>query len=86
MVDDPVYCNDICGLMEELQLQHVPEQWRLFNDPSKFSLTAILIHNGHKHPSITLVHAVHTKESYVNIHLTSAYNVEMYMTCPMLHV
>ena len=26
--DDLVYCsNDVCGLMEELQLQHAPEQF-----------------------------------------------------------
>jgi len=24
-----VYCNDVCGLMEELQLQYAPEQWTL---------------------------------------------------------
>jgi len=67
MVGDPAYCNDICILMEELQLQHVAEQWRLFIDSSKFSLTAILLHNGNKHPSLTLARAVHMKESYVNI-------------------
>jgi len=67
MVGDLVYCNDICGMMEEPQLQHVAEKWRLFIDSSKFSLTAILLHNGNKHPSITLVHAVHMKESYFNI-------------------
>jgi hypothetical protein len=53
--------------MEELKLQHVPEQWRLFIDSSKVSMTAILIYNGNKHPSITLAHAVNMKESYVNI-------------------
>ena len=24
---DMLYCKDVCGLMEELQLQHVPELW-----------------------------------------------------------
>jgi hypothetical protein len=33
MAGNPVYCN-VCGLMEELQLQHVPGQWRLFIDSS----------------------------------------------------
>jgi len=53
--------------MEELQLQHVPEQWRLFIDSSKVSLTAIVLYTGNKHPSITLAHAVNMKESYANI-------------------
>jgi hypothetical protein len=67
MAGDPVYCNDVWGLMEELQLQHVPEKLRLFVDSSKFSLTAVLLYNGNKHPSITLAHVVNMKESYANI-------------------
>jgi hypothetical protein len=35
-----VYYNDVCGLMEELQLQYVPEQWRLYIDSSMLSLKA----------------------------------------------
>lgn len=62
-----VYCNDVCGLMEELQLQYALEEWRLFIDSSLVSLKAVLIHNGNKHPSIPLAHAVHMKESYASI-------------------
>jgi len=62
-----VYCNDVCGLMEELQLQYVPEQWRLFIDSSMLSIKAVLKHNGNKHPSIPLAHAVHMKQSYASI-------------------
>jgi len=62
-----VYCNDICGLMKEFQLLFVPELWRLFIDSPMISLKAVLKHNGDKHPSILLAHAVHMKESYANI-------------------
>jgi len=68
MVGDLLYCSDdVCGLMEVLQLQHSPEQWRLFVDSSEVSLKTVLLHNGHKHPSIPLAHAVHMKETYTNI-------------------
>jgi hypothetical protein len=53
--------------MGELQLQHVTEQWRLFTDSPKVSMTAILIYNGNKPPTVTLAHAVNMKESYINI-------------------
>ena len=45
-VDGDPYCNDVCGLMEELQLQHVADQWTLFINSSKLSLKAVLLHNG----------------------------------------
>jgi hypothetical protein len=53
--------------MEELQLHHAPEQWRLFVDSSEVSLKTVLLHNGHKHPSIPLAHTVRMKETCVNI-------------------
>ena len=60
---DKVYCNDVCGLTEELQLQHAPEQWRLFNHSSVVSLKAVLLHNGNRHSSLPL----HMKETHANI-------------------
>jgi hypothetical protein len=60
---DLAHCKDVCVLLEELQLQPAPEQWRIFTDSSKFSLKAILLHNGNKYPSIPLFHAVHMKET-----------------------
>jgi hypothetical protein len=45
--------------MEELQLEHAPEQWMLFIDSSKVNLKAVLLHNGNNYPSITLTRAVH---------------------------
>jgi hypothetical protein len=61
MDGDLVNCNEVCGLMEELHLQHAPEQWRIFIDSSKVSLKPILLHNGNSHLSISLAHAVHMK-------------------------
>jgi hypothetical protein len=53
--------------MEELQLQHASEQWRLFIDSSKVSLKVVLLHDGNKHLAVTLVHASHMKESCTSI-------------------
>jgi hypothetical protein len=44
--DDLVYCNDAGGLLQELGCTHNPEEWRLSVDSSKFSLKAVLLHNG----------------------------------------
>lgn len=62
-----VYCKDTCEMTEELQLQYASEQWRLFIDSSKVILKAVLLHNGNKHLSISLTHAVPMKETYANI-------------------
>ena len=59
---DLVYCN-VCGLMEELQLQHTPDQWRLFIDCPKLRFKAVLLHGGNKLVSILLVHTVHMTET-----------------------
>ncbi|GBN67158.1 hypothetical protein AVEN_210986-1 [Araneus ventricosus] len=49
---DVILCNDVDSLFKALELQHNPEEWRLFIDSSKVSLKAVLLHNGNKHPSI----------------------------------
>jgi hypothetical protein len=66
MDGDPVYCN-ICGLMEELQLQHAPDHCKLFINYSKLSLKAVLLNNGNKLPSVPLAPAVHMRETYARI-------------------
>jgi hypothetical protein len=53
--------------MEELQLDHAPEQWRFFTDVSNVSLNAVLFHSGNKFPSIPLACAVHMKEMCENL-------------------
>ena len=37
------------GLLQELGCTHNPEEWRIFADSYKFSLKAVLLHNGNIH-------------------------------------
>jgi len=62
-----VACIDIDGLMQTLNINHIPLDWRLFIDSSKLSLKAVLLHNGNTLPSIPVGHSVHNKESYKNM-------------------
>jgi len=41
-----VACTDIDGLMQTVNINHIPLDWRLFIDSSKLSLNAVLLHNG----------------------------------------
>jgi len=45
--------------MEDLQLEHTSDQWRLFIDSSKVSLKKALLHNANRFPSISMAGAVH---------------------------
>ena len=47
-----------------IELAYNPQEWRLFVDSSKFSLKAVLLHNGNQFPSIPVGHAVGMKETY----------------------
>jgi hypothetical protein len=62
-----VACTDIDGLMQTLNINHNPLDWRLFIDSSKLSLKTVLHHNGNTLLSIPVDHSVHNKESYENI-------------------
>jgi len=62
-----VACTDIDGLMQTLNINYNPLNWRLFTDSSKLSLNAVLLHNGNTIPSILVRHSVHNKESYENM-------------------
>jgi len=57
-----VACTDIDGLMQTLNINHIPRDWRLFIDSSKLSLKAVLLHNGNTLPSFPTGHTVHNKE------------------------
>ena len=57
----PVACPDIDGLMQTLNINHSPLDWRLFIDSSQSSLKAVLLHNGNSLPSIPVGHSVHNK-------------------------
>ena len=62
-----VACTDIDGLMQTLDINHIPLDWRLSIDSSKLSLKAVLLHNGNTLPSIPVGNSVHNKESYEDI-------------------
>jgi len=62
-----VACTDTDGLMQTLNINHNPQDWRLFVDSSKLSLKAVLLHNGNSLPFIPVGHSVHNKESYENM-------------------
>jgi hypothetical protein len=55
--------------MTALNINHKPEEWRLFIDWSKSSLKAVLLHNGSVLPSIPVGYAVNMKDSYDNMKL-----------------
>jgi len=59
-----VVCTGIDGLMQTLNINHIPLDWRLFIDSSKLSLKAVLLHNGNTLPSIPVGHSVYNKELY----------------------
>jgi len=62
-----VGCTDIVGLMQKLNINHNPLDWRLFIDSSKLSLKAVPLHSGNTLPSIPVGHSVHNKELYENM-------------------
>ena len=64
---DLVACTDIDGLMQTLNTNHNPMDWRLFIDSSHLSLKAVLLHKGKSLPSIPVGHSVHNNESYENM-------------------
>ena len=62
-----VACTGIDGLMQTLNISHIPLDWRLLIDSSKLSLKAVLLHNGNTLPSIRVGHSMHNKESHENM-------------------
>ena len=62
-----VYCTDVGSIMQEFGYSHRPEESPfLFNDLSKLSLKAVLLHNKNMLPSIPVGYAAHMKETYEN--------------------
>jgi len=62
--DGVVFFNGVCSVMEDLGHEYNPDQWRLFIDSSKVSLKEVLLHNGHRFPSVPLARAANMKESF----------------------
>jgi len=65
--DGVMFCNDVCSIMEFLDHEYNPDQWRLFIDSSKVSLKVVLLHDGNRFPSVPLAYAANLKESYESV-------------------
>ena len=63
------FCSDISSVMEILDHEYNPDQWRLIIDSSNVSLKVFLLHNGNIFPSVCLAHAAKVKVSFENIWL-----------------
>lgn len=71
------YCNDVKGLINELGVEYVPVEWRLFIDSSTKSLKAVLLNNGNKKASVPVGFSVMLTETYDNLkHLIQVLNYE----------
>ena len=66
--DDFVYCNNIQGLLSEIDFpEYNSDEWRLFIDSSKWSLKCMLHYNGNKFACVPSGHSVIVKEHYLNV-------------------
>ena len=63
------FCNDVDGIMMDLEYEHRCDEWRLLIDSSKASLKVVLLHNGNTYPSTPVAHAVQLKETYETMKL-----------------
>ena len=61
------YWHYIHELLLALFRKHEPDEWCVFNDSSKASLKAVLLHNGNMKPSIPTGYSVHLRETYDNM-------------------
>ena len=61
------YCNDIPVLFTKFGIEHDAHEWRLFIDASKYSIKAVLLHNGNVHPSVPVAYSVTMRETYQNL-------------------
>jgi hypothetical protein len=75
--------------MEKFNIEYDVNEWRLFIDSSKRSLTAALLHNGSKYAPVPVGHSVHLKERYKNLALVLTklnYKDHRWMICGDLKV
>jgi hypothetical protein len=74
-----VSCTDIGGVMQTLNINHNPLDWRLFIGSSKLILKAALLHNSNTLPSIPVGHSVHKMESCENMNfLMEAFHYDQF--------
>lgn len=71
--DGIAFCCEVKSLMETLCPDYRTEDWRLFIDSSKYSLKAVLIHNGNVLPTVPVAHAANMKETYSSMQLLLRY-------------
>ena len=62
-----MYCTDPKGVIEKFGICYNHEEWRIFINSSKSSLTAVLLHNSSKYASIAVEYSMIFKESYENL-------------------
>lgn len=53
-----VYCNDVNGLITEMNIHYKAEEWRLFIDSSKRGLKAVLLYVDNTKASIPIAYAI----------------------------
>lgn len=83
------YCNDIPGLVNQLGMDYIAGDWRLFIDGSVSSLKAVLLHKTNKKPSIPVGFSTTMKETYETLsHILEKieYNVHKWKICCDLKV
>ena len=61
------FCNNIDALMGALGVQHIPSEWRLFIDSSKYNIKAVLLQNGNLIPPIPIAYSENLRESHVTM-------------------
>jgi len=62
-----VACTDIDGLMQKLNINHNPLDWRIYIDSSKLSLKAFPVQKGNTLSSTPVRHIVQNREPYENM-------------------
>ena len=67
MKGDLCYCSNIYSLFSAFNIDYDVSEWRLFIDASKYSIKAVLLHNGNIYPSIPIAHSVTLKETHENL-------------------
>lgn len=65
MKGDLCCCFDVNGLMNALNIEYYPSDWRLFVDASSSSLKAVLLSNGNTYPSIPIAYSPTLKETFM---------------------
>lgn len=63
------FCDDINGLMEALNIEYNPRDWRVFVDASQSSLKVALLNRGKRLPTIPIAYSTILRESHETMKL-----------------